>query len=81
MDLELPYANTLLAAPIHPYKAEETELKIKPITLKVEEVPAKRFKEKTITSLDLGNESVSGTFKKRSFGNAKRNMRQRTEDD
>lgn len=43
-------------------------------------VPAKRFKEKTVTSLTV-DPSIPSTFKKRTFGNAKRNARQRTDDD
>lgn len=57
---------------------------IPPVEVKREEpeVPARRFKEKTVTSLDASaNEFVSSSFKKRTIGNAKRNVRQRTDDD
>lgn len=68
VDLQLPYT------PDHEYKY------VPAVTI-VPEVPVKKFKEKTISSLDDSDSlAVPDSFKKRKFGN-KRNARQRLDDD
>lgn len=64
LDLELPKQNNVFYQPV--------------ATVSTDEPPVKKFKEKTITSID-STDDIPSTFKKRKFGN--RNIRRTNNDD